>query len=150
MTTYCENQDVINRLSSVGALYCVDDDNDGTLNATETALITDAVESVSAVIDGYLTPVIETVPISQTSGSLNRWLRDRCVDLACERLCSRKGKAVVKSIKEMADWARGELDKVQAKEMRVPGLVYPGDGFVSERRQIGRPVVANPYGHGRR
>jgi len=144
MTVYCLNQDVIDRLSSVGILYCTDDDQSGTTGASETALITDAVESVSAVIDGYLTTVIETVPIVQTSTTLNRWLRDRCVDLACERLCGRKGKSVVGSIRATADWARNELEKVQNKEMRVPGLTYPGDGFVNERHQIGRPVVANP------
>jgi hypothetical protein len=56
----------------------------------------------------------------------------------------------VKSIKESADWAREQLEKVAAKEMRVPSLTYPGDGFIVERRNIGRPVVANPYGYGRR
>jgi phage gp36-like protein len=116
----------------------------GEENGVKPDLMYDAVESVSAVIDGYLTTVIETVPIVQTSTTLNRWLRDRCVDLACERLCGRKGKSVVGSIRATADWARNELEKVQNKEMRVPGLTYPGDGFVNERHQIGRPVVANP------
>mgnify|MGYP000128445845 CR=1 FL=1 len=146
MTTYCLNADVVNRLSNAGALYCVDDDRDGTLDASESLLIDDAIEAVSAEIDGYLTPIFETVPIVQSAGSLNRWLRDRCVDLACERLCGRKGKQVVASIAEPAARSREWLENVADKTMRVPGLTYPGDGFISERRLIGRPVVGNPRG----
>lgn len=146
MTTYCLNQDVRDRLSEAGVLYCVDDDRDGVIDTDGSALIDDAIAAVSAEIDGYLTPVIEAVPVEQSSGNLNRWLRDRCVDLACERLCSRKGKKVVASISQTAARSRDWLEAVADKAMRVPGLVYPGDGFQTERRLIGRPVVGNPGG----
>lgn len=146
MTTYCLNQDVQNRLSDTGALYCVDDDRDGALDAGESAFIDDVIEAVSAEIDGYLTPVIETVPVVQSSNNLNRWLRDRCIDLACERLISRKGRKVPSAIAGPALRSRDWLESVAAKIMRVPGLTYPGDGFVTERLNIGRPVVGNPGG----
>ena len=144
MTTYCLSQDVIDRLSNAGALYCADDDRDGTLDAAESDLIADAIEAVSAEIDGYLTPVIETVPIEQTAATLNRWLRDRCVDLACERIVARKGRKIPQSLGAAAVRAREWLDQVASKERRVPGLAYPGDGFREERMQIGRPVVGRP------
>lgn len=144
MTTYCLRQDVIDRLSDTGILYCVDDDQDGALDSSEGELIDDAIEAVSAEIDGYLTPVIEVVPVVQSSGSLNRWLRDRCVDLACDRLAGRKGKKVVASIAGKAALSREWLELVAAKTMRVPGLTYPGDGYREERLKIGRPVVGNP------
>lgn len=144
MTTYCLTQDVIDRLSLVGCLYCCDDDNDGVLSPTEEELIDAVIASCSAEIDGSLTSVIESVPIQQSSGSLNRWLRDRCVDLACERLVGRKGRKVVATVKDAALRSREWLKMVADKEMRVPGLTYPGDGFSDERMRIGRPVVGRP------
>ncbi len=146
MTTYCLNQDVLDRLSTAGALYCVDDGRDGAVDSDESALIDDAIAAVSAEIDGYLTPVIETVPIVQSSGSLNRWLRDRCVDLVCDRLVARKGRKVPRAIADAAARSRTWLEAVSDKLMRVPGLAYPGDGFTTERLNIGRPVVGNPGG----
>lgn len=144
MTTYCLTQDVIDRLSLVGCLYCCDDDNDGVLSPDEEALIDDAISACSAEIDGSLTPVIESVPIQQTAANLNRWLRDRCVDLTCERLVGRKGRKVIAAVKDAATRSREWLKSVADKEMRVPGLAYPGDGFSNERMMIGRPVVGRP------
>lgn len=143
VTTYAEYDDVLSRLSDGGILYVVDDDGDGTVSPYEKARVTDAIESAAGEINAALRPFF-TVPISQTSGSLNAWLKTRAVDLSLYYLCLRRGGAVPGSVQAQADLSRELLERVRKDELRVPELSYPAEAVTQEELdRIGLPVVAN-------
>jgi phage gp36-like protein len=142
---YCTNADVVARLSGSGILYLVDEDNDGILDPAEDLLITAAINDASVEIDEALTPWFDNP--SQCSG--NPWLNVRCVDLACERLCGRKGQTPPETISARAQYARERLDLVRRSRnaqdgLRVPGLVYPGDTDTERNRVVGKPLITKP------
>jgi hypothetical protein len=143
-TYYCTREDIEKRLTAVGLAYCADDDLDGVgeqdnVNATDEAIAAAGVE-----IDMALTTTFETIPIQQTTR--NEALRLWAVDIAAEYLSTRGGGAVVESLSIRAARARELLDQVAKGKMRVPGLTYPTDAWLTERRIAGRPRVANPRG----
>ena len=142
---YCTVNDVIARLSQSGVLYIVDDDNDGTLDTAEEAYIASAIADASVEIDEALTPWFDDP--SQCSG--NPWLNVRCIDLACERLCGRKGQTPPETIVARAQYARERLDLVRRSRnaqdgLRVPGLIYPGDTDTERNRIVGKPLITKP------
>jgi phage gp36-like protein len=139
---YCVVQDIIDRLSSAGVLYLVDDDNDGVLDASESAYIQTAIDEIATEIDAALAPSFNT-PLTLDG---NVWVKVRAVDLACERLCERKGQNPTQSVTLAAERSRQMLDQVRMRELRVPNAVYPGDGFDIERRKFGLPLAFNPGG----
>lgn len=139
---YCVVQDIIDRLSSTGVLYLVDDDNDGTREASEEAYLQDAIDDISTEIDAALAPSFNTP--SSLGGNI--WIRARAVDLACERVCERKGQNPPTSVTAAANRSREMLDQVRRRELRVPNATYPTDGFEIERRRFGLPLAFNPGG----
>lgn len=138
--SYCSAQDVIDRLSETGAMYCVNDDEDSSLDASESSLIDDSIEAVATEIDAALTPWVNT-PRSHAG---NSWLLHRCVDLAAARVVSRKGQGVPESLREEAERSRAWLDMVRTGQLRVPALTYPTDVNDLEQRRMGLPLAANP------
>ena len=137
---YCVVQDIIDRLSSTGLLVLVDDDNDATLDASESDYVQDAIDDISTEIDAALSTSFE----DPSSLSGNVWIKVRAVDLACERICERKGATAPSSISAAAQRSRDMLDQVRMRELRVPNATYPGDGFEIERRKFGLPRAFNP------
>lgn len=141
---YCEVQDVLDRLSQVGVLYQTDDDDDGSYSTSDADLIETCIAEAAVEIDAALAPWFDT-PRS-TAG--NAWLNVRCLDLASERLCERKGQTAPVSIAAAAERSRAWLELVRrGKEsdvgMRVPGLEYPGDSDTITAAEQGRPRVVN-------
>lgn len=139
--SYCTADDVEDRLSAVGVSYLVDDNASESVDASEEGFIQSAIDAVATEIDGALGQFF-TSP--RTSGSGNEWLLHRCVDLAAERLCGRKGHKVPQSITDAATRSRDWLEEVRKGDRRVPGMTYPGDSDDLIRRTMGFPMVANP------
>ena len=142
---YCNNADVIARLSQTGILYLADDDNDSILDANEDAFVTSAINDASTEIDEALAPWFD----DPRSCSGNAWLNAKCVDLACERICGRKGQTPPQHVSEAARIAREKLDLVRRARsapdgLRVPGLVYPGDTDTAANFAYGRPLFTKP------
>lgn len=123
-------------------LYPLDDDNDQTYEAADTALIADIIEDIDAELEIALASSFTTP--SDLAG--NVWLKARAVDLCSERLLTRKGGNPPPSVAEQATRTREWLEMVRKREIRVPYATYPGDGFDTERRQMGLPRVVNPGG----
>lgn len=137
-------QDVLDRLSQTGVLYQLDDDNDGAYEAADTALVMTCIDEVCVEIDAALAPWID-VPRDAVG---NEWLAVRCLDLAAERLCERKGQTPPDSIVNAARRTREWLELVRHGKnsengMRVPGLTYPTDGDTYTAINIGSPRVVN-------
>lgn len=149
-TDYCSTQDVIDRLSENGVRYHADDDADGVVSTAESeAAIAPAIRMANAEIDEALCRWLNTVPIVQNESSLNAWLRERAIALAAEYVAARGGSNVPTSLTLAADRARASLVEVRLGPwdgIRVPGLTYPGDEYIEERRCVGVPRVANPDG----
>lgn len=141
---YCTRQQLVDRLKSAGVLYCADDDQSGNLSTTEYGYVDQARVAASAEIDAALATILVSIPYQQDDASLNEWLKQRCLDLACEWMAERGGGKVPPSLKEKADRARTMLDDVRIGQLRVPGVEYPGDASIDERRAIGRPIVSGP------
>lgn len=136
---YCSEQDIIDRLSATGIRYPLDDDNDATYEAADTALVVAIIAEIDAEIDAYIQGLFaSTVPLQG-----NVWLKVRSVDLACERLCQRKGQAAPASIVACAERSLELLDKVRTRELRIPNAVYPYDVLDPTLRLAGRPRVFN-------
>lgn len=149
-TDYCSTQDVTNRLSENGVRYHADDDNDGVVSDDEsTAAIAPAIRMANAEIDEALCRWLNSVPLSQNEDSRNSWLRERAIALSAEYVAARGGASVPTSLTQAADRARASLVEVRLGPwdgIRVPGLSYPGDEFIEEKRCVGVPRVANPDG----
>lgn len=136
---YCSQADIESRLSSTGLLYPLDDDNDGTIEAADTAIIAEVIAEVDAEINMYLTTLFHA-PASLAG---NVWLKIRAVDLACLRLCERKGASPPDSILSAYERSIDLLERAMKKEVRIPGAVYPMDSF-EDRRRVGLPMASNP------
>lgn len=142
---YCTNADVTNRLSSIGILYLVDDDNDGVLDVSEDAYVTEAISYATTEIAESLAPWFDD-PFAVTT---NAWITDRCVDLACERICGRKGQDPPAIILQAAQAAREKLEKARSGRhapdgLRIPGLIYPGDTDTLKNQIYGKPIITTP------
>lgn len=137
---YCTEQDIIDRLSATGLLYPLDDDGDASYEAADSAIIADIIDEVTAEIDAYIQGLFTDT--SALHG--NVWLKVRAVDLACERLCQRKGANPPDSIVYCSERALELLDKVRLRELRIPNATYPYDAMDTLKRRAGRPRVFNP------
>ena len=142
---YCTVQQVSDRLLAVGVLYAVDDDADDTLDAGESDLVQDAIDDAATEIDEALAPWLD----DPRTADGNEWIRVRAIDLACERVCERKGQVAPEGIKAAAQRSREKLDLVRRgttaqNGLRVPGISYPGDTDTSRLKQIGLPQIGNP------
>lgn len=135
--SYCTREDVVRQLSERGLAYLVDDDGDDSASGAELAALDAAVESAAAEIDLALLPHV-WLPLTTP----NAWLRDRAVDLACERLAQRKGQSVPASLAAAARRSRVWLEQVRTGQIRPPGLDYAGDAD-PRRRFAGLPRVLN-------
>lgn len=136
--SYCVARDVIDRLGETGLLYAADDDGDETTGASElTSAMGSALASADAEIDAALAPRA-SLPIE----GRHDWLRDRAVDLAAERLASRKGGAIPASLADAAERTRRWLEEIRLGRRRVPGLPFSDDRL--EPIDVGRPRLANP------
>ncbi len=145
-TLYCSRADLTDRLSDGGVDFVADDDGDGAVTEAEKVATLDrAIVAAGAVIDQALCPWINTLPVTQDDGSRNETLKLIAVDLASERLAARAGGTVPSAFTEAAVEAKERLERVRMGEERVCGLVYPTDGFETERRRLGSPKVANPF-----
>jgi hypothetical protein len=142
---YCTTQDVINRLSQAGVLYAADPTGQGTINdAIVQTILTNGLVEAGRQIDRALQPTwIGSLPLTQDDQSLNPHLRGWAVKLASLYVATNAGHGVPQALKDDYSEARADLDRVQTKKLRIPGLVYPGDGWMALRRGQGRPRVAN-------
>lgn len=155
--SYCSIEDVIARVGAVGVINLGDEVGDSDNSSSEEssssvivseenlALVESSIEEAATEIDAALTPWLNDV----TTAYGNQWLRYKCIDLAAEILCGRKGQPVPESFADAAERARQKIElvrrgKTSANGIRVPGLVYPGDGDTTTRQVIGTPIVANP------
>lgn len=137
---FCSESDITDRLSATGLLYSVDDDNDGVLDASESAVVASVIADIDADIEMYLTPIFND--ISSLAG--NVWLKVRAVDMVCHRLLERKGQTPPESLIAANTRAYELLELVRTRKVRIPRAAYPGDGFIEENRAIGLPHVSNP------
>ena len=137
---YCTEQDIIDRLSAVGLLYPLDDDGDASYESADSAIVANVIEEVTAEIDAYIQGLFaDTLALHG-----NVWLKVRAVDLACERICQRKGSNPPDSIVYSAEKAMESLEKVRVRELRIPNATYPYDAMDSTKRRAGYPRVFNP------
>lgn len=137
---YCQRKDLIDRLGETGVLFVSDDNADGVASVAEmTASLDAAIVAAAVEIDACLAPHL-LLPLEID----NAWLRHRAIDLAVEHLAQRKGGSVPDSLIVAATRTRKWLDLVRGGELRVPGLEYPSDRFLDERRSAGLPRLCNP------
>lgn len=141
MAEYCSSQDVQNRLTEAGVIYAADRDGDGAVSPGELAAhVTSAIQYAGNLVDAALAAYL--LP-GNARGQGNAWLRDRCIDLACARVCSNGGDEVPKRIAAAARSAQKWLDEVRDGDTRVPGLSIPPP-YNSDRRTRGLPRAVNP------
>ena len=144
MAGYCTEADIITRLSTGSLLYLLDDDNDGSYESADTAIVDQFIEDASGDIDICLQTSFPTPRLLIG----NWWLKRAAVDLVSQRLFERKGNGVPTSIMDAADRIREQLDAIRDRRLRVPGATYPMDGFTNERRALGLPHITNPGSRG--
>lgn len=143
MSSYCTYAQVSDRLSLVGLLYVIDDDDDNAADASEQDVVTEAIEDASSEIDSALCYWFE-LPIS-ASNAANDWLKFNAINLTVERLCERKGMTPPVGFQQAAQRTREDLDKVRAGSIRIPNMTYPIDQTdIVERRKMGLPTYVNP------
>lgn len=138
---YATADQVIDRIGDEGARLLVDRDGSGAISSAELAHITTECGEASRFIDAHLATYF-SVPLTGSAAN-NQTLNDWCIWLVIESLAARLT-AVPLPWQVKAQMVRDNLERVRTGQLRVPGLTYPGDGFTTERRAIGRPVVANP------
>jgi len=139
---YCTEQNIIDRLSLAGLMYLLDDDADESYESADSDIVAEAINDASDEIDVYVARWFEN-PRTTLSG--NSWLKGRCVDIACERLCERKGQNVPASLLSAVGRTREWLAAVATGDLRIPQAVYPTDGTnIEDLREFGLPRVSNP------
>lgn len=141
---YCTSQDVVDRLSSTGILYFVDDDSSGTVGVAETQLITDIIELAQSEVDCALAAWME-VPVTITATATERltWLKLQTINIATAMVCQRKGASLPDEIKEAATRTRQQLVEVAEGTRKVPYLTYPLERNAQILRNVGLPIVRN-------
>lgn len=118
--TYATVASVEKRLTTHGRLAAVDvDDHDGSEDAGETEYIEESVEYANQMIDESLLPHVGITPRPR-----NRWLADRCVDLAAYRVQTLGGREADTSIADDYERALAKLEAVFRGDLKVPGLDY--------------------------
>ncbi len=137
--SFCEVQDIIDRLSATGILYAVDDDNDGTREASEEAYLQDAIDfAESTEINPTLLTITETPSIYEGNDTLKWWT----VDIASERVAQRKGQTAPESLTQAAQRARDFLTLFREGKYMIPGIKPPAVQRDIEFRNLGRPRIA--------
>lgn len=118
--TYCSEADIQALLSSDGMIGRVDDDNDGTVDATPEQLYLDkAISWATSRINFYCLPLYTAASLAD-SWVVNEW----CVILACHWLSSRRGNPPPGSFKDLAEQAIKDLELVAAGRFQVPEAGY--------------------------
>jgi len=141
---YCAENDIIDRLSLTGLMYLLNDDDDSSYESPDSALVEGAISDASDEIDVYVARWFDNPRLNLFN---NSWLKGRCVDIACERLCERKGQNVPTSLLNAVGRTREWLQAVAVGELRIPQAVYPTDATnIEDRREFGLPRVSNPRG----
>lgn len=145
-THYCTRQDVIDRLTTAGVLRAADPTGHGTVSDPAVLAAVDrGLDEAGRKIDLALQPTWQaSLPVAQDDASLNTYLRGWAIKIACWHVATNGGKGIPQQVKDEYKEATDELKRLVDKGGRVPGLVYPGDGYLHLRYGMGRPRVANP------
>jgi hypothetical protein len=148
---YCTIQNVIDRLTQAGVLFAVDPTGQGTINdPIVQSRLTEGLNEAKRQIDRALQPTwLKGFPIQQDDQNLNPHLQGWAVKIAAFYVATNGGHGVSGIIKDDYVEARQDLDKVQSRKTRIPGLVYGDEGWINLRVGMGKPMAANPHcGHG--
>ena len=115
--TYCSSDDISAFLSTVGKEGRVDDDNSGTLTATETGYITSAISWATDRINFFLFRRYDPACLND-SWLVNQW----AVILACYWLSSRRGNPPPGSFGDLYKEAIEDLKKVHNGQFDIPNV----------------------------
>lgn len=138
-TEYCLSADVRKRLTEVGFLFTTDANRDQWGSPAEIAAVIDtSIVYAGNVIDGNL---CEQINPTTARGQANAWLKDRCIDLACQRVVSTGGQEMPKTLQEAYDFSIDELERVRLGA-RIPNYIYPTPANAPFIKRL--PMVVNP------
>lgn len=127
--SYCLQSDIESILAAHGVVAAFDDNQGGTLSATELAYITDAIDYGAALMNTYL---VQRYKLSELVGS--NWCRFCNAVLAAGRTMTRRGHPVPGSLQaEIDNWLE-LLKQVGSGFYRIPDKVSSYDH---------RPSVSN-------
>lgn len=125
-TTYCNRADVDAILSTVGVTAFADDDEDGSLDATELGYVTRAIERAANRMNAFLEMRYE---LSDLSG--NDWCRDANAALAAFLLGGRRNNPVSPVLSTENTQFLDDLKEIRDNNMTVPGAFDSNDALPS-------------------
>jgi phage gp36-like protein len=114
-TTYCTQSDVEAILSAAGVTAFADDDEDGSLDGTETGYITRAIERAAARMNAVLEIRYKLADLTS-----NAWCQFANADVAAYLLTSRRGNSPPTQIADAYQEVIDLLDKIKANRGKVP------------------------------
>lgn len=121
MGVYCTEEDIELRLTSGGLDGICDRDRDGTRDPDTDALIDEAIQYASSIMDQHL---IGLFPLQTVQSAGNPLLTQICVDIAIERLASVGSGNPSDAVYISAKRARERLVKIRNREEYIPGISY--------------------------
>lgn len=140
MSEYITSTDVQNRLTVNGYRFAADRDEDGTVSAAEeAAYVTTAIQYAGELIDGALSKFMDP-DVARAAG--NRWLKDRCIDIAAVMALENGGREVPDVMQRRHDFSLEQLEQVRDGFIKVPRLTYSRP-YDSEARTTAKPQVRN-------
>jgi hypothetical protein len=139
MPEYCNEADLVARLTQAGLLSLVDGDRNGVIGDSERqSLIEPAIRAAGGELDAALA---ERHDLEAARTANNPFLRDRAADLAAEKLALLGGAPPPPGIRRLADRSRRLLSGIRAGDP-IPGLAPSSPS--AARRERGRPRVVDP------
>jgi hypothetical protein len=117
MSVYCSRADIEALWNPADLLAAVDDDQDGTLSATELAHIDRAIVRAGAWLRTYLDCRYAAADLAASD-----WCRDTSALIAAYLLAGRSGGAVPLSLAEQWQWVREQLRDIRDGRLRLPGV----------------------------
>lgn len=112
---YCVAADVENILSVDGDTGRLDDDDSGSLSATESGYLTRAIQWATARVNLYLLGKYPAVDLAQS------WIVNQYASIVAAYLvCSRRGNSAPASLKALYEETMEDLKQLRAGEIQLP------------------------------
>ncbi len=127
--TYCTQSDIEAIWSAAAVARSVDDDQDGSLSATELGYITQAIERAANKINSYLEMRYSLADLAD-----NAWCRDANAAVAAHLLATRRGNRAPDDIQQLLSGYLADLDAIRDGRLKVPQI---------EESQDAAPTVTN-------
>jgi phage gp36-like protein len=131
INTYCSDQDVQTALSIAGWTAMLDDNEDGTVSATEDLRMDDALVRASERCNEFLYDRYDPLQLANSNA-----VHMYATDIASYYLCNSVGREAPNSVTDRYETAMEMLERYHSGDLRLPGIPQRGPALAWSNQRV--------------